>query len=92
MASRSFPLGRLVSTPGALEAIERAGDAPLPYLARHAKGDWGDLTQEDKAENELALEEGLRILSAYRLADGTRIWVITEADRSATTILLPEEY
>jgi hypothetical protein len=92
MAGTSFPLGNIVSTPGALEAIERAGDTPLPYLARHAAGDWGDLDQDDKAENEFALKNGLRILSAYRVADGTKIWVITEADRSATTILLPEEY
>jgi hypothetical protein len=92
MADRSFSLGNIVSTPGALEAIERAGDTPLPYLARHAKGDWGDLDQDDKAENESALKEGFRILSAYRLTDDTRIWIITEADRSVTTILLPEEY
>jgi hypothetical protein len=92
MADRSFPLGNLVSTPGALEAIERAGDTSLPYLARHAAGDWGDLDQHDKAENESALKNGLRILSAYRLADDTRIWIITEADRSVTTILLPDEY
>jgi hypothetical protein len=92
MASRSFPLGNLVSTPGALEAIEHAGDTPLPYLARHAAGDWGDLDPGDKAENEPALIDGLRILSAYRLADDTRIWIITEADRSSTTILLPQEY
>ena len=92
MASRTFQLGNIVSTPGALEAIERAGDTPLPYLARHATGDWGDLDQGDKEENESALKDGLRILSAYRLADETRIWIITEADRSTTTILLPEEY
>jgi hypothetical protein len=92
MASRSFPLGNIVSTPGALETIERAGETPLPYLTRHAAGDWGDLDQDDKAKNESALNEGLRILSAYRLVDDTRIWIITEADRSATTILLPQEY
>jgi hypothetical protein len=92
MATARFPLGRTVATPGALEALLRAGDIPLPYLARHAAGDWGDLDQGDKTENESALKDGNRILSAYRLADETRIWVITEADRSVTTILLPEEY
>ena len=92
MASRTFQLGNIVSTPGALEAIERAGDTPLPYLTRHATCDWGDLDQGDKAENDAALKDGTRILSSYRLSDDTRIWIITEADRSATTILLPEEY
>ena len=92
MATARFPLGRTVATPGAIEALVRAGETPLPYLARHVAGDWGDLDQDDKAENESALKDGLRILSAYRLADNTRIWVITEADRSVTTILLPDEY
>lgn len=92
MASSRFPLGRTVCTQGALEALSRTGETPLPYLVRHAGGDWGDLDQDDKAENEAAITDGLRILSAYRLADHTRIWIITEADRSATTILLPEEY
>jgi len=60
-------------------------------LKRHANGDWGHLCQEDKEENELSLREGFRILSAYE-HDGEKIWIITEADRSATTILFPEEY
>jgi len=92
MAAALFSLGRTVATPGALKALEHAGETPLPYLARHAAGDWGELDEDDKAENESAVDDGLRILSAYRLADHTRIWVITEADRSVTTILLPEEY
>jgi hypothetical protein len=92
MRTARFPLGRTVTTPGALEAMVCAGETPLPYLVRHVAGDWGDLDQHDKAENEVALKDGLRILSAYRLSDGTRIWVITEADRSVTTILLPDEY
>jgi hypothetical protein len=92
MAIALFPLGQTVATPGALEALASAGETPLPYLARHVAGDWGELDEHDKEENESALKDGLRILSAYRLPDGTRIWVITEADRSATTILLPEEY
>jgi hypothetical protein len=92
MATSRFPLGQTVATPGALEALAVAHETPLPYLARHAAGDWGELDADDKAENELAVKDGLRILSAYRLADDTKIWVITEADRSATTILLPEDY
>lgn len=92
MGAARFPLGRTVATPGALEALIGARETPLPYLMRHVAGDWGELDQDDKAENESAIENGLRILSAYRLSDGTKIWVITEADRSATTILLPEEY
>jgi len=92
MATARFFLGQIVATPGALEALARAGETPLPYLVRHVAGDWGDLDEDDKAENESALKDGLRILSAYRLSDETKIWVITEADRSSTTILLPEEY
>jgi hypothetical protein len=92
MATARFSLGSTVATPGAIEAIARAGETPLSYLVRHSAGDWGDLDQDDKAENESAVKDGLRILSAYLLTDGTRFWVITEADRSATTILLPEEY
>ena len=87
-----FPPGQLVSTPGALEAFQRNGTSPLHYLARHLAGDWGDVDAEDWKENEYSLKHGLRLLSAYRLADGTKVWVITEADRSATTFLLPEEY
>lgn len=87
-----FSLGNLVSTPGALAAITRNGQSPLPFLQRHITGDWGDLPQADKQENDVALDIPLRILSAYTLADHTKIWIITEADRSATTILLPDEY
>ena len=87
-----FALGCLVATLGALRVIERAGDNPATFLLRHLSGDWGDLGAEDAHENELSLREGFRLLSAYRLTDGTKIWIITEADRSATTVLLPEEY
>ena len=87
-----FPLGQVVSTPGALDAISRAGQEPWELLARHVSGDWRELDEEDRCENELSVREGLRILSAYTLSDGSRIWVITEADRSSTCILLPEEY
>lgn len=92
MAEPKFPLGQIVATPGALEALAVAGVAPEDYLGRHVCGDWGTLSEDDREENELSLREGLRILSAYILPDQTKIWIITEADRSATTILLPEEY
>jgi hypothetical protein len=87
-----FSLGQLVATPGALDALTRTGENPLRYLARHATGDWGDVGADDHAANDRALVDGERLLSAYRLADGTRIWIITEADRSVSTLLLPEEY
>ena len=87
-----FPLGQLVATPGALDALERTGQSPLEFLSRHASGDWGEVCEADKKENDFSVRNGFRLLSAYRLRDGTKIWIITEADRSATTILLPEEY
>jgi len=91
-ASARFPLGRIVATPGILAALDEAGQTPLEFLARHARGDWGDLDEHDRQENELSLVGGFRLLSAYNLSNGTRIWIITEADRSATTLLLPSEY
>jgi hypothetical protein len=84
--------GQIVATPGAIEAFNASGEPPFDFLMRHLTGDWGDLSESDKAENELSVREGFRILSAYRLSNGTRFWIITEADRSATTFLLPEEY
>jgi len=69
-----------------------AGESPLEYLLKHTQGDWGDLDPEDARENEYALGRRLRIFSAYTLQSGVRIWIITEADRSVTTVLLPEEY
>ena len=87
-----FPLGQVVATPGALDALERTGQSPLEFLSRHASGDWGEVCEADKKENDFSVRNGFRLLSAYRLRDGTKIWIITEADRSATTILLPEEY
>ncbi len=92
MAGQRFSLGRTVATPGALEALEQSGQRPFTFLARHVSGDWGEVPKEDAAENELSIEQGFRILSAYTLTNGERIWVITEADRSVTTILLPAEY
>ena len=87
-----FPPGQLMATPGVLALSERDNINLVQYLNRHVCGDWGDLCAEDKHANNLALEIGGRILSAYNMPAGERLWVITEADRSATTILLPEEY
>jgi hypothetical protein len=87
-----FCLGQLVATPGALAAVEQSGDNPACFIRRHVQGDWGELCADDIRENEFSLQNGLRLLSAYRLKDGTKIWIITEADRSVTTVLLPEEY
>lgn len=89
-----FELGQVVATPGALEALEQPGGTnPAALLARHVTGDWGELDAEDRAANDRAAQSGEdRILSAYDLASGARIWIITEWDRSVTTLLLPEEY
>ena len=91
MSGVKFEPGRIVATPGALAAFEASGEEPLTFLHRHLSGDWGDLSADDVRENELSLEHGWRILSCYRLSSGVRIWLITEADRSVTTFLLPEE-
>ncbi len=90
--SAKFSLGQVVVTPGFLEAMHNTGDKIVPYLLRHVQGDWGELDEHDRKENERSLRNGFRLLSAYRLSDDTKFWVITEADRSATTFLLPEEY
>lgn len=88
-----FPLGRTVATPGALAALQDAGQSAMTFLMQHVRGDWGDVPPEDAAANEAALRDGERIFSAYQLPKTeTRIWIITEWDRSVTTILLPEEY
>ena len=87
-----FPLGRVLATPHALAVLEDHGVTPAGLLGRHARGDWGDLDPEDVQANRDALREGLRLLSSYRLADGVKVWIITEADRSATTLLLPDDY
>ena len=86
-----FPIGQTVSTPGALEVLTVAGVSPFTLLIRHQSGDWGDVPPEDAKENELSVNEGFRILSSYTIGD-ERLWVITEADRSVTTILRPDEY
>jgi hypothetical protein len=87
-----FELGRYVATPGAVQAMEEAGDEPWVFLHRHQTGDWGEVGRDDWLENECALTEGSRLFSVYRTTRGVKLWVITEWDRSATTILLPEEY
>ncbi len=87
-----FDLGQLVATPGALAALEKAGQNPMDFLSRHVTGDWGELPEKDKAENQLSLEKGFRLLSSYRTAAGEKVWAITESDRTVTTLLLPEEY
>lgn len=92
MAAPRFPLGLVVATPGALRALEESVEGAFDFFYRHASGDWGELDEEDRRENELSLREGLRLLSAYRLKSGEKLWIITEADRSVTTLLLPEEY
>jgi len=86
-----LPLGRVVATSRALQVLAEAGEDPLCYLARHSSGDWGDLDDHDRRENELSLKHGWRVLSSYPVGE-ERIWIITEADRSVTTILLPEDY
>jgi hypothetical protein len=87
-----FSLGMVVGTQGAVAALDTAGHSPQEFLDRHVHGDWGDVPEEDKQENDFSLQHGFRILSAYTTRAGERIWVITEADRSATTFLLPDEY
>lgn len=87
-----FALGQLVATPGALKLLEEQTITPLQLVARHSTGDWGDLGPEDAKANVDALRFGARILSSYQLAEGVKIWVITEADRSATTLMLASEY
>ena len=91
----TFPLGQLVMTRGVNDMVA-ADEAFAKFITeslnRHVKGDWGELGDEDRAENDLSLKEGFRILSAYESGELPKIWIITEADRSATTILFPDEY
>lgn len=85
-------LGKVYATPGAIEVLERAGIAPGSLLERHAAGDWGELCAEDWQANERAVKDGERVLSVYPVGEGERVWVITEWDRSVTTLLRPDEY
>ena len=87
-----FDLGLMLITPGAEQVIRESGSTYVEFIERHARGDWGDLSKRDKKANERALQDGSRIFSAYHTSRGKKLWVITEADRRATTILLPEEY
>ena len=87
-----FALGQVVATPGALNAMCELGIASLELIHRHVTGDWGDLGAKDQQENLLAIRSGLCIFSSYKLSASVKIWIITEADRSSTTLLLPEEY
>lgn len=87
-----FPMGRPTITPSAEETLDAAGVPAILLLARHIHGDWGSLPVEDQTANELALLTGRRLLSSYDLPGGRKVWIITEADRSVTTILLPDDY
>ncbi len=87
-----FSSGRIVATPGALALLEEANKSLSEFLSRHLRGDWGELCQEDKTENELSLKHGFRLLSSYPVTEKNTLWIITEADRSVTTLLLPSEY
>jgi hypothetical protein len=89
-AVAKFRLGHIVATPNALESITQ--DDILTGIGRHQSGDWGDVDAHDRAANDHSLIEGTRILSVYHAANGVKFWIITEADRSATTVLLPEDY
>ncbi len=95
--TKKFSLGRIVATPGALHALQDAGQLADEFLARHVTGDWGDLDDEDKSLNDAALIDGSRILSAYTTRKGERLWIITEAVnevglRYSTCLLRPDEY
>ena len=87
-----FALGQTFITPGAEDALQIAGQTAIEFLRRHMSCDWGELSEDDILENELSLKEGFRLLSAYRTDKGEKLWIITESDRSATTLLLPSEY
>ena len=87
-----FALGQTFITPGAEEALQIAGQTAIEFLRRHMSCDWGELSEDDVRENELSLEQGFRLLSNYQTGKGQQLWIITEADRSATTVLLPSEY
>jgi hypothetical protein len=87
-----FSLGQVFITIGAREALEESGEQPFEFLSRHQKGDWGIVGKEDSEENNFSVKAGFRVLSAYKTAIDVKIWIITEADRGSTTILLPSEY
>jgi hypothetical protein len=90
--SPKFPLGNVVATPGAIEAMNESGQTADFFLDQHAAGNWGTIDAEDWQSNDQALVEGTRLLSAYSTLKGVKIWIITEADRSSSCILLPQDY
>jgi len=90
MNKQLFPTGQIVATQGVLANHNQA--QLWPYITRHISGDWGNVSENDAKENSYSVSRDLRILSSYNMEDGTKIWIITEADRSATTVLLPDEY
>jgi hypothetical protein len=87
-----FVIGTTVATPGAMAVLEAHGIAPIKLIERHVSGDWSEMQADDQTSNHEAIKNGCRVFSSYTLADEVKIWIITEADRSSTTILLPEEY
>ncbi len=87
-----FSLGSVYLTVGAREALENSNQTAAEFLAKHQSGDWGDVCEDDRQENELSVKQGYRILSSYRTSKGVKIWTITEANRSSTTCLKPDEY
>ncbi|MGB9178895.1 MAG: hypothetical protein WCB68_06555 [Pyrinomonadaceae bacterium] len=91
-ATTRFPLGRMFMTPSAIEALAEAEQSPQEFIRRHARLEQGELSDDDHKENLFSVDKDLRIFSAYKTAKGVKLWVITEADRSATTILLPSDY
>jgi len=90
VSTAKFPLGQLVATPNALNRLTQ--DDTLSGIIRHQAGDWGDIGEDDRKENDLSLEKGFRLFSVYHTTKGVKFWIITEADRSATTVLMPEDY
>jgi hypothetical protein len=88
----AFELGQIVATPGALAGLQKAGQQPGEFLTRHVSREWGDLSDKDRKENDYSLEHGFRLLSSYRTNAGDKLWIVTEADRSVTTLLLPRDY
>ena len=92
MITQILQLGQVVATPGAIEALKKDGQTASHFLNRHLSGDWGELCDEDRQLNDDAINNGSRVLSAYTLSTGDKLWIITEADRSSTCLLLPSEY
>ena len=91
-AKPKFSLGQIVATPGALDLLQESGESAADFLSRHVRGDYGEICEEDRQLNDQAIVDGSRILSAYRTSKGERLWIITEADRSSSCLLKPDEY